>query len=94
MPDHSPETPPRRAPPCTRCRRSGGRRGRNTEGERMRENGQILVGRPEQWEHTHTCYTCQQSFVCTWAYCQAQVQRNCPACRTRARTPQEDPTDG
>lgn len=60
----------------------------------MSENGQVLRGGAEQWEHTHTCYTCQESFPCTWAYCKEQVQRNCPPCRTRARQPQEGPTDG
>ena len=55
----------------------------------MSENGQVIVRQPERWEHTHTCYTCMQSFVCTWAYCKDQFQRNCPPCRTTARQPQE-----
>ena len=57
----------------------------------MSENGQVLRGGAEQWEHIHTCYTCAQAFVCTWMYCKEQAQRNCPPCRTAMRTQQEAP---
>jgi hypothetical protein len=56
----------------------------------MSENGQVLRGGAESWEHTHTCYTCNQVFACMWAYCREQAKRNCPVCRTALRAPQED----
>jgi hypothetical protein len=51
----------------------------------MSANGQVLRAPPEPWEHAHACYTCQQTFACTWAYCKEQARRNCPSCRAVAR---------
>lgn len=56
----------------------------------MSDNGQVIRGRVETWNHAHNCYTCRTYFHCNWMYCKDQVDRNCAQCIAAMR--QEEPT--
>ena len=56
----------------------------------MTLNGQVRVLTPDSWQHTHTCYTCQDDFHCEWLYCKDQINRTCVSCIRAMQPARED----